>query len=167
MKSLRCVAFFVILFLFVSVCVYGQETRVGVDQERALMTKDQFLKQQPMTPLSATSTSLPLKMSYQGLLTTTGGTAVADGSYDLTVTLYDSLNNGSSQWSETHTGVPVEHGVFSITLGVTTTLNLQFNKPLFVQLVATGGPSGPSYPLTFSPRSELTSAPYSLGPWTT
>lgn len=167
MKSLVSVVFFTITCFFLGSSTYAQDKRESVDPERALINKEEFLKNHAIQTSSVASTSLPLKMSYQGLLTTTGGTAVADGSYDLSVGLYDSLTNGSAQWTETHTGVPVVHGVFSITVGETTPLNLQFNKPFFVQLTAINGPAGPSYPLTFSPRSELTSSPYSLGPWMT
>jgi hypothetical protein len=147
--------------------MYGQGPALFAPPASDPPLKSQFVKQRLPRPFAATATSLPLKMSYQGLLTTTGGTPVADGLYDLTVDLYDSLTNGSSKWSEIHTGVPVQRGTFSITLGVATPLSLQFNQPLFAKIVATNGPAGPSYPLTFSPRSELSSAPYSLGPWVT
>ncbi len=124
-------------------------------------------KTAPRKIASTTSTSLPLTMSYQGLLTTGSGSPVPDGSYDLQFDLYDSLTGGTSLWNETHSGVPVQRGTFSVTLGSISPLNLQFNQPLFVHVKATAGPAGPSYPLRFAPRTQLTSAPYSLAPWVT
>ncbi len=120
-----------------------------------------------MRPLSTTATSLPLKMSYQGVLTNAMGVPVGDGSYGLTVTLFNSVTGGSSQWTETHSAVSESHGTLSVVLGETTPLNIQFNKPLFVQVVVTSGPAGPTYPVTLSPRSQLLSSPYSLAPWVT
>jgi hypothetical protein len=162
---------YAILFFFVGLMVIqqlsAQEQTDANQQSETFITKEELAKRQPLKISSTAATSLPLKMSYQGLLTTTGGAPVADGAYDLTVDLYDSLATGSSLWTEAHSSVAVQRGTFNITLGESTPLNLQFNKPLFVQVIATGGPSGPSYPLTFSPRSELTSAPYALAPWVT
>ena len=166
MKSFALFTFFALTFVVFRSTTDGQMLRSETSQPPALTAKGQILGQLPIKPFSVAGTTLPLKMSYQGVLTI-GGNPVTDGSYDLTVTLYDSLTNGTSQWTETHSGVPVQHGTFSLTLGVTTPLNLQFNKPLFIQLTATNGPAGPSYPSTFSPRSELLSSPYSLAPWVT
>jgi hypothetical protein len=107
----------------------------------------------------------PKTLSYQGLLTTASGAPATDGSYNLQFDLYDSLTGGSSHWTETHNGVSVQRGTFSVLLGTMQPLNVDFNNPLFVQIIAPGGPVGPSYPLTFSPRSPLSSAPSSLAPW--
>jgi hypothetical protein len=167
MKSVLLAVFLFILQSALNLSVYGQDPREGADQERAAVARQQLLVKHPLRPFSVNSTSLPPRMSYQGLLTTTGGAPVADGAYGLTVSLYDSLISGSPQWTEVHSSVTVQRGTFSITLGGITPLNLQFNKPLFVQVVASNGPAGPSYPLTFSPRSELLSSPYSLAPWVT
>jgi hypothetical protein len=103
---------------------------------------------------------IPNKLSYQGLLTGAG-----DGSYTLKFDVYDQLAGGTLKHTETFTGVSVVQGTFSVILGSTTTLPSIFTGSLFVEITATAGPVGPSYPITFSPRSELTSAPYSLAPW--
>ncbi len=110
---------------------------------------------------------VPNKISYQGLLTTSGGAPAIDGNYDLQIDFFDAAVAGSSQWSETHTAVPVQRGTFSIILGSLTSLNnFNFNRQLYIEIIATAGPAGPSYPIMFSPRTALASSPSSLAPWT-
>jgi hypothetical protein len=108
---------------------------------------------------------IPKKMSYQGLLTTPGGSPVTDGSYNFEFALYDTLSGGILLWSETQAGVSVQQGIFTVMLGSVTPISPVLTKTAYLQITATGGPPGPSYPLTFSPRSELASAPYALAPW--
>src|SRR5436190_1247866 len=110
------------LFLFLLVAgIIGRAAAQGqyqpTPQEEPLKPKGEVMKSIPRAVSSTAVTSLPRKISYQGLLTTSGGAPVADGSYDLTISLYDSLTNGTLQWSEIHAGVPVQRGTFSINLG--------------------------------------------------
>jgi hypothetical protein len=107
--------------------------------------------------------SAPSKLSYQGLLTTSVGTPVIDGNYNLRFDIYNLPASGSLEYTETQTGIPVSKGTFSVILHPTSTI---FAESLFVEVTALAGPSILT-PMTFSPRSELTSAPYSLGPWIT
>jgi hypothetical protein len=109
---------------------------------------------------------VPKTISYQGLLTAAGGAPASDGSYTLQFDLFDSLSGGTSQWTETQSGVAVVKGTFNVILGSVTALDIAFNKKYFVEVQAPAGP-GIASPQTFSPRSELTSAPYALGPWVT
>ncbi|MBI4546408.1 MAG: tail fiber domain-containing protein [Ignavibacteriae bacterium] len=112
-------------------------------------------------------TSVPLAISYQGLMTTSSGTPVQDGNYDIQFDLYEASVGGTSEWTETHNGVAVSRGTFNIILGATTSLNnFNFNRQMYLEVTATAGPAGPSYPITFSPRAQLTSAPTALAPWT-
>jgi len=101
---------------------------------------------------------VPQKISYQGLLTTSSGAPVQDGSYNLRFDFYNLPSAGTLRHTETHTAVPVERGTFSVILGP---LPAIFSESLYVEVTALSGP-GISGPLTFSPRSELTSAPYAL-----
>ncbi|HZY11096.1 MAG TPA: hypothetical protein VFF29_08070, partial [Bacteroidota bacterium] len=104
---------------------------------------------------------VPNKISYQGLLTTSAGTPVPDGSYDLKFDLFNVTSSGSSLWTETQTGVLLLRGTFSVMLGSITPLDASFNKSLYVEVAAVAGP-GISSPITFSPRSELSSSPSSF-----
>lgn len=155
----------IVLLLFILFTLpfagYGQVTGFDPSQEQEPMLK----KSNPFFRSTATIVLQSKTMSYQGLLSTSTGTPVPDGSYDLQFDLYDSSGAGASQWTETHSAVAVHRGTFSVILGSTSPLNADFNKKLYVEMKALGGPAGPSYPLTFSPRSELTSAPSSLAPW--
>lgn len=102
---------------------------------------------------------VPNKISYQGLLTTSAGTPATDGNYDLKFELFTVSSGGAALWTETKSGVQVQKGTFSVIL---TGLNLPFDSTYYLEVTATSGPTGPSYPMTFSPRSEFTSAPYAL-----
>ena len=115
---------------------------------------------------SLTLAQVPNKISYQGLLTTSSGTPVQDGSYELDFKIYNVPIGGSILFFENHPGVAVQRGTFNVILGYIPHLPLPdiFNQPLFVEITAMSGP-GISTPITFSPRSELTSAPYSLSSW--
>jgi hypothetical protein len=104
---------------------------------------------------------IPNKISYQGLLITSASAPVQDGSYDLRFEFFNASSGGTLRHSENHTGVILSHGAFSLTIGP---LPMIFSEPLYIEVTATSGP-GIISPITFSPRSELTSAPYSLSPW--
>ena len=108
------------------------------------------------------SAQVPNKISYEGLLTTSGGTPVADGSYNLKFEIFNLPSGGTLRHSETQTGVSVQRGTFSVILRPTATI---FSESLFVEVTALAGSPGIGADLTFSPRSELTSAPYALAPW--
>ena len=109
---------------------------------------------------------IPNKISYQGLLTTVSG-PVNDGSYTLKFDVYNAPSSGTLRHTETFSSVSVQQGTFNVTLGSTTTLPAIFSESLYVEIIATAGPSGLTYPLMFSPRSALTASPYSLAPWST
>lgn len=104
---------------------------------------------------------VPNTMSYQGLLTTSLGTPVPDGSYKLQFDLYSVSTGGLSLWTEVDSGITVRKGTFSVVLGSAASLPAIFTQELFVEITALSGP-GIGGPMTFSPRSPLTSAPYSL-----
>ena len=62
------------------------------------------------------SAEVPDVISYQGRLTTTGGTPVPDGSYTVVFTIYDAVAGGTSKWTETQS-VTTSGGLFSVPLG--------------------------------------------------
>ncbi|HEV8538739.1 MAG TPA: tail fiber domain-containing protein [Bacteroidota bacterium] len=149
--------YFVLFAFFVTTL-----STIAYNQERK-----PFLKENNPMIRPQAAASFPRTMSYQGLLITSKGLPAPNGGYDLQFDLYDSLTGGSSQWTEIHIAVPVQQGSFSVILGSTTPLSVDFNRKLYAEVRTLNGPTGPSYPFTFSPRTELASAPYSLGPWIT
>jgi hypothetical protein len=107
------------------------------------------------------SADIPRKISYQGYLTSTGGAPVADGTYQLSFTLYDTGAGGSALWGETHPSVQVESGVFHAILGSINPIELPFDRSYYLEVTIQGGP-GISGAEVISPRSELTSSPYAI-----
>jgi hypothetical protein len=112
----------------------------------------------------AITATVPNKISYQGMLTTSAGVPLSDGSYNLKFELFNAVSAGSSLWNETQTGIPVSRGTFNVLLGSVNSLTGIFNQPLWLEVTVVSGP-GVSSPLVLSPRNEFASAPYSLGPW--
>jgi hypothetical protein len=142
-----------IVLLIVTIPVLSQESAMGAMAGKNI----------PEQTAGTASFSVPNKLSYQGLLTTSAGNPVADGAYDLKFDIYNLPSGGVLRHTETLSGVDVVRGAFSVMLHPPTTI---FAESLYVEVTAVAG-SGISGPLTFSPRSELTSAPYSFAPWIT
>jgi hypothetical protein len=103
------------------------------------------------------------KLSYQGLLTTSVGVPVIDGSYNFKFDIYNLPSAGTLRHTETLNGVVVSRGTFSVMLHPPTTI---FAESLYVEVTALAGPSITT-PTTFSPRNELTTSAYSFAPWIT
>ncbi len=99
---------------------------------------------------------VPSTLGYQGVLTDTGGSPVANGSYTLGFALYDVSSGGTALWTETQPGVTVTAGGFAVTLGSITPLSsLAFDRPYWLGIAVNGGTE-------LAPRVELASSPYAL-----
>ncbi len=61
----------------------------------------------------------PTTSQVEGLLTSAGGGAAADGTYDITFAVYEASTGGSAVWSEGPVKVAVKGGQFSYALGST------------------------------------------------
>ncbi|MBI3193794.1 MAG: hypothetical protein HYZ34_04895, partial [Ignavibacteriae bacterium] len=108
---------------------------------------------------------VPRKLSYQGLLTDSTGVPLPNGPYDLTFKIYNLPTGGTLRHTETFASVPLENGTFSVTLGSIAELSTSFTEALYVEVTVDNGPASVAYPVLFSSRTELTAAPYALGPW--
>ncbi|MFT7695134.1 MAG: hypothetical protein ACI8P2_003768, partial [Candidatus Latescibacterota bacterium] len=97
---------------------------------------------------------IPETVSYQGVLATADGLAVADGTYDLTFSVYEVASGGTALWTEAHQ-VQVFNGVFDAILGSNNALSIAFDKTYYLG-IAVGGDA------EISERIELTASPYSL-----
>ena len=63
----------------------------------------------------------PLQLGAQGRLSSSAGGAVADGNYPMEITLHDAAVGGTPLWNELFLAVPVQGGVFALTLGAALT----------------------------------------------
>ena len=108
---------------------------------------------------------VPIQISYQGVLTETGGVPVT-GSHTLTFHIFESSAGGAPLWTEIQAGVSVSEGLFNVTLGSVTALNSDVLAPagsggtvttleryLEVQVDAD---------LPLVPRTRLVAAPYAV-----
>ncbi len=98
---------------------------------------------------------VPELISYQGVVTGPDGVVpVNDGTYSMVLRLYDAATGGAPVWSETQS-VQVTRGLFNVNLGSATPFGaLTFDKPYYLGVTIDAGSE--------LPRTELTSAPYSL-----
>ncbi len=97
-------------------------------------------------------------MNYQGYLTDGSGNPL-DGSYNMVFSLWDAegAGAGTKEWGdETHNGVSVSNGLFSVVLGETVALDpyTDFDEQLYLEIVVNG---------TTLPRQMLRAVPYAMG----
>ena len=97
---------------------------------------------------------IPQTISYQGVLTDTEGTKVADDDYPILFTLYNVATGGSPLWTETQT-VTINDGIFNVMLGALNPLTLPFDEGYWLGITIDSGSE-------LEPRIELTSSAYSL-----
>ncbi len=104
-----------------------------------------------VTTVSAVTTPY---ISFQGKLTNTDGTNVADGNYTMVFAVYSEPTGGTAVWSESKP-VPVEAGLFHTNLGDATSLpgSINFNSSTLYLGVKVGTDA------EMSPRVRLTSSP--------
>ena len=98
--------------------------------------------------------SIPAKINYQGVLKDAAGVKV-DGTVDIDLRLLE-LGGGAAVFSESHTGVSVVGGLFSLKIGgIEDMSSVSFDKPYELELTVGGD--------LLSPNTPLCSAPYALG----
>jgi hypothetical protein len=96
----------------------------------------------------------PAVISFQGRLTNPAGSPVADGSFTVTVSLWDAATGGNQKWSQTLSDVSVRNGVFSALL-TTDTAGLFNGANLWLQVAVAGDPA-------MTPRQQIASVPFAL-----
>ncbi|UCH83146.1 MAG: tail fiber domain-containing protein [Candidatus Latescibacterota bacterium] len=100
---------------------------------------------------------VPRLINYQGTLEDDRGRPIT-GTHDLTFTIYPSDDPSPPVlWTETHTDVPVDAGLFSVTLGDTTAIpeGLFGDGDRWMGIAVDGGPE-------MTPRVRITSVPWSF-----
>ncbi len=106
---------------------------------------------------AAAFADVPRPINYQGRLTDTGGSPVADGPYNIVFTIYDhpSLFTGHEIWSSGSQVVNVSDGTFSYELGS----NVAFPTDLTADTSRWLGVKVGSDP-EIAPRTKLTTVPF-------
>jgi hypothetical protein len=95
------------------------------------------------------------QVNYQARLLDSYGRRV-NGTVDLTFKIYDAATDGNLLWSETHTGVVVQDGVYSVVLGSQTAIpaSVFSQNNTYLELGIDNE--------TLSPRQQMTAAAYAL-----
>jgi len=93
-------------------------------------------------------------ISYQGKVTDTGGTPVADGSYTMRFRIYDAVSGGNLEWDSGAMSVSVSGGIFNVLLGESPqpSLGLSFEEDCWISVTVGGDVQ--------SPRQRLGSVGY-------
>jgi hypothetical protein len=102
------------------------------------------------------ATGTPAAIDYQGFLRNTETGMPLNGPHDLVFRLYGSITGPDSLWSETHPGVTLDQGVFSVQLGSVHA----FSLPMFEQGALFLEVNVDAQIMT--PRTQLVSVPYAL-----
>jgi len=101
-------------------------------------------------------------MSYQGRLTDETGNPLDGTTVNLTIELYDDETGGNLVYSEVHNNVPVNDGLFDMTIGpsglVGSLLPEDLTKPLWMAVTVDDG----IHSETLSPRQRLLGSPYAF-----
>lgn len=97
---------------------------------------------------------MPRVLSYQGVLADLFGQPVPNGSYTVTLRLYDAATAGAMLWEETQSITTLD-GVFDATLGLTTPMQLPFDRQYWLTTALQGEPE-------MSPRIALAASPYAF-----
>lgn len=96
---------------------------------------------------------VPHLINYQGRLTDKLGKPL-EGAYNVTFRIYDAETAGSMLWEETHGGMVIEKGVFSVLLGSVIPLNLAFDKQYYLEIKIDSD--------VMSPRQKMASVAYAI-----
>ncbi|MFQ5593144.1 MAG: hypothetical protein ACE5HA_03245 [Anaerolineae bacterium] len=106
--------------------------------------------------LPAALADIPITFNYQGTLRLADG-SLANGTYDITLKIYDQVTGGTVLHSETLSGVPVRDGVFNVVLGDATPIgsNVFADAPRFVGITVAPDPE-------MVPRQRLHPVPWAL-----
>ena len=113
-----------------------------------------------VTLLSISFSTVGGTIALQGILRDPNGTTVTDGSYSLTIKLYEVVTGGTPVFTEVIGSAAVQNGVFSIEIGSTSASSsdldqVPFNTTYYVGVTVESGTE-------MTPRTKLTVSPYSM-----
>jgi len=106
------------------------------------------------------ASTVPTMINYQGQLLDSGGNFVPDGTYSMTLKLYNVPSGGTPFWEETHPNVEVTDGLFNVLLGEYVSLPLDEGEPYPIDPTYLGVMVGSDPEMT--PRQQMVSVPYAF-----
>lgn len=88
---------------------------------------------------------IPQMVSYQGKVTDSDGTPVADGTYTMRFRIYDAASGGNLEWDSGNQSVAVNGGIFNVLLGESPqpALNLPFDEDYWLLVTVEGDDQTP------------------------
>ncbi|MFP4459704.1 MAG: beta strand repeat-containing protein, partial [Candidatus Zixiibacteriota bacterium] len=96
----------------------------------------------------------PKKINYQGKLTNPDGVSLI-GPVDITFRLYDAESGGTLLWTESHSSIHVNKGLFDVILGDITPLSgLEFDEQYWLELEVNSE--------VLAPRQPFSAVPYAI-----
>ena len=99
-------------------------------------------------------------LSIQGTIRDPSGTIVTDGTYTLTISLYENLSGGDPSFTEIIESAYIQNGVFSVELGSTSASSADLDDLEFVSTYYIGVTVDDAQEMT--PRTKLTVSPYAM-----
>jgi len=105
-----------------------------------------------LTAIILYAEDIPRTIAYQGKVTTDGGVGVND-TLPILFELYESAAGGTALWGETHPSVPIIKGLFDVSLGTLSSIDLRFDMQYYLQLTIGGHVMLPRIPFSTSPYS--------------
>ena len=103
---------------------------------------------------SALFADVPQSLSIQGRLMDDAGQPVTDGAYEITISLYEKMDDTRAAWESTETA-EVRNGIFSVMIGSDDNPLPEFSEEYWYGIALAGGEE-------LSPRQKLSSVPYSF-----
>ncbi|HHS50795.1 MAG TPA: hypothetical protein ENN07_06735 [candidate division Zixibacteria bacterium] len=108
-----------------------------------------------MLAVTALMAEIPRKINYQGKLADADGIGIEDD-VNMVFSLFAGPTGGTPLWTETHSGVSVQKGLFDVLLGSVTAFPeaLRFDAPYWLEITVDGD--------IMRPRVQFYSVPYAL-----
>ncbi|MBJ13616.1 MAG: hypothetical protein CMG62_11175, partial [Candidatus Marinimicrobia bacterium] len=136
-----------LLFVLFFAIVFGQKK----SDQNHFVSKNQTIKFSKLKT-NAVGAMVPRLVSYQGLLSSSDGSPISDGNYEIKFRLFSTLEGGDPVWVETQM-VSLQNGILSAILGKTEEFEF-IPETAYLDLTVDG--------VTLSPRIQMTSVLYSI-----
>ena len=135
----------ILLFIMILIPIFAQKSKMQILESK------QFISSEPIVSELQT-TSVPRKISYQGILTKDNGQPAEETFYNVKFRLYEMFEGGEPFWEESQT-IFIKDGFLTATIGISN--ELDYIPPAAFLEVEVGSS-------ILEPRQEMTSVFYSV-----